>query len=104
MTVRPNQLAFVLLVIRSFMIRAAGEDAALSLDHDVARVIPRCADQIDVVQMLRPFANRFGASACFAKAASCEDEPIAPIAGRDELIGPRPEFPIVEKFVGFIVR
>lgn len=79
--------------------RGDREDAALSLDEDVADIARRGADQrlpsvaLRANGIDRPLAQ----GARLAEPAACEEQPCPPVPGGRELLGPGPERPIVKK-------
>ena len=88
-------------VARALVPAAAVEDAGFAEHHHVAHVVGGRADQIDDRKGLRPSPDRLGAGAGLAGAASGEDQPDDPVAGRRLLVRARPEGPVVERLHAF---
>jgi hypothetical protein len=76
---------------------AAGENAGLAPDHDVAGVGEGGADQVDDRVGLHPAAHRFRACPRLARAPAREDEPDDPVSWRWRLIVASPERPVMER-------
>ena len=91
--VRPAQ--FAIDIFRAFIVRAYRENAALAFDHNIARVVERCADQIYERIIFHALADKLSARARLAETATGEDEPVRPEAFGNFLICARPKIPIV---------
>ena len=98
--VRPSDLPARRFVNRLTPGRAAGEQSALSFDHDGAHVVTG-----------GPHEGKAGTSAAFhlgacvlsanarlAKSPAGQDEPDAPVGAGGQLLRPRPKGPAVEEF------
>ena len=97
--VGPGEPALGRLVNRAVVVGGAGEDARLPLHHRVARVGGGRGDQGDAAGQARgdPRQHPLDARAGLAEAASGEDQPDEPVAGRGELRVARVELPVTEE-------
>jgi hypothetical protein len=82
---------------RALVFRAYGKDAGLALDHDVAGIVKRCADKVDVWIVLDPLPDGFSSGARLSKPTACKNKPRYPLAVGDLLIWPAKPAPVMEQ-------
>ena len=96
--VRPDEPPLRGFITRALSGRRDPQDAAFPFDHYVARIGSGWRDEGDAAgrPARRAGPHQFGAGPRLAKSTPCEQQPDAPLARGRQLVGPRPETPIVQ--------